>query len=88
MWGGAFQAHKKVYMKVLRHSRSREKAGVTEHEELFNPCLSQFGLLEKSAIDWVAYEQQIFISYVSAGWEVQDQDVAKYSVQSCCLVHR
>ena len=34
---------------------------------------SIWAAVTKNTIDWVAYKQQVFLSYSSGGWEVQDR---------------
>ena len=31
-------------------------------------------------VEWKAYKQQKFISYISGGWEIQDQSMGRFSV--------
>ena len=33
---------------------------------------SIWAAMTENTIDWVAYKQQVFLSYSSGGWEVQD----------------
>ena len=43
-------------------------------------CLSLFKLLSQNTLDWVAYEQQAFVSYCSGVWEAQDQGAGSFGV--------
>ena len=53
---------------------------------------SIWAAVTKNTIGWVAYKQQVFISYSSGGWEVQDRgahtDRLSYLVTAHFLVYR
>ena len=42
--------------------------------------LSIWAAITKTAIDWVAYKQQKFISHSSGGWKIQNQGTNRLSV--------
>ena len=41
---------------------------------------SIWAAMTENTIDWVAYKQQVFLSYSSGGWEVQDPGASRLAV--------
>ena len=57
---------------------SHQWVSVDYHQSLLiNSCFGPFTLPKQSAINWVAYQWQKYVSHSSGGWQVQDQDAGK-----------